>query len=1234
MKPPATASSVTSMLLVGCMLAAAQASQVQSDAASQTTAGEASAEAQDVSVVIHAEQPVQRDGDAQDVHVAVLGFNDRGPSVTLAPLRNALSEMLAGDLSQYQGVRVVERARVERFLSEFNLGEAGLVEAGTARRAGEALTADYIVFGDFRGEEDTVSVDVSLFELTGTQPLGKWTVSASSDRLFALETKLLERVLAVLGHRTPARRQLPAPKVGPSPIVAVLPLWNLGSGRGLQEMESGFSEILQANLSAIPQVRLVERAEIERLLTEQSLASTGLLSAEEAIKIGKLVGAERLVYGSFLELNESLRIDVRLTDVETASLLMATSSTGSLDDFAAQLEQLTLEIVAALSVSPPENAKELVRAAVPKSKLEATVHFFRAGAAFRDGRFADAARDFERALLVDPDNLQAHYGRVASWYNAQDYKRTIVAGQQAFTRKFPLLRSKIKMWIGHWVGMSYWQTEQYDEFVQLCDSLLAEFPHSTFVDNWRFNQALSYLRTNRAAQGAAIFQQIVDHKRTSGDEQAYGDALRELHRFHGSVLAYVVGSRGFKSRRGNRDQMAAFSNQTLENARNGMEVYDLILEHARGKRGLKWARFAQANITHAPRIRFLDGAGRERQFLSRKQQEQYYRKGMQVFGWVPGLEFQVHHYLAPIRASDGDWEGAEESYRYLLEHPGAAFKELLPSDWDTEWIGPTNRVDQRVEAHYQLAKIQLDAWKDEQAALEEYQTIVRDYGVTRCRGQQTAAALEEHGETLEFPDKCALVWGGGANAQEAWETILEPLGYKTHCVGQYLVTAAHLAPYDLVVLVRTGTLPYQPTELFALRSFVATGGSLLCVVSPGWERAAPGIHNPLLAFFGARADQEYVRRAESTRIVPHPITSGIESTAAKCCVDLEVPPDSALIQSEDKTILAAFPYRHGKVVLASYGQWFLPATETKGPQPIRNRTHWTARMLPAALPPEKGNGLQLPLLNNVLKWLLAPPETPDERVAEQRQRFVDAQMQGLRYQFRRASRQEMMDAVQRLVDGAGGDFWQEEALWAAGEASRYAMYFPHENRRGPEYWYGQQAPPEPQTEYYQRLLESFAGSPLLPYAQWRLAECERFKDAQYGRMLIGTTATHKQSALALFEQVEAPSGSFAWAWTKLASGRTRLELGDFQEALAELTVVADQMPNGPEKSYAMQMVGSCYVGLGKKQEARRYFELVRAAPDIVTWPYMADEWLPVRSNGGHETGSLHYRAQNQLDELK
>ena len=58
--------------------------------------------------------------------------------------------------------------------------------------------------------------------------------------------------------------------------MAVLALRNLGPLARLTPMETGFAEMLQANLTALKGIRLVEREKLHAVLKEQKLSLAGL----------------------------------------------------------------------------------------------------------------------------------------------------------------------------------------------------------------------------------------------------------------------------------------------------------------------------------------------------------------------------------------------------------------------------------------------------------------------------------------------------------------------------------------------------------------------------------------------------------------------------------------------------------------------------------------------------------------------------------------------------------------------------------------------------------------------------------------------------------------------------------------------------------------------------------------------------------------------------------------------
>ncbi len=78
--------------------------------------------------------------------------------------------------------------------------------------------------------------------------------------------------------------------------------------------------------------KLVDREGLSKILKEQSLASTGAIAEEKAVKMGNLVGAELLLTGDISELGENIVVNLKVTDVETGALVIAKSFNLSRDE--------------------------------------------------------------------------------------------------------------------------------------------------------------------------------------------------------------------------------------------------------------------------------------------------------------------------------------------------------------------------------------------------------------------------------------------------------------------------------------------------------------------------------------------------------------------------------------------------------------------------------------------------------------------------------------------------------------------------------------------------------------------------------------------------------------------------------------------------------------------------------------------------------------------------------------
>jgi hypothetical protein len=100
------------------------------------------------------------------------------------------------------------------------------------------------------------------------------------------------------------------------------------------------AELVNASLSAEPQIITVERAELEKVLGEQELGLSGTVSGETAAKVGNLTGAKVLVTGRVFKADHELIIVAKIIGTETTRVygeLVKGGADASLTDLSAEL---------------------------------------------------------------------------------------------------------------------------------------------------------------------------------------------------------------------------------------------------------------------------------------------------------------------------------------------------------------------------------------------------------------------------------------------------------------------------------------------------------------------------------------------------------------------------------------------------------------------------------------------------------------------------------------------------------------------------------------------------------------------------------------------------------------------------------------------------------------------------------------------------------------------------------
>lgn len=197
---------------------------------------------------------------------------------------------------------------------------------------------------------------------------------------------------------------------GGSTRLAVAEFENAGADASLAALGKGLQSMLTTDLTGVSGVQVIERQQLGRVMAELDLGkagrNSGRMDKSTLAKLGKLVGATRLLGGSFMVVGGKMRLDGRLYAVETGEVLIAASIEGDKDAFFDLEKQLAHKVVGALGVvlAPKERT---VLSRVQTVDFEAFAAYSRGLAAFDDKRYDDAVKAMGDATRRDKDFLLA-----------------------------------------------------------------------------------------------------------------------------------------------------------------------------------------------------------------------------------------------------------------------------------------------------------------------------------------------------------------------------------------------------------------------------------------------------------------------------------------------------------------------------------------------------------------------------------------------------------------------------------------------------------------------------------------------------------------------------------------------------------------------------------------------------------------------------------------------------------
>lgn len=163
-------------------------------------------------------------------------------------------------------------------------------------------------------------------------------------------------------------------------------------------LRKGLPSLMINRLNGGTDLRVIERERIEWLLNELELQKKAdVVDQSTAVRTGKLLGANAVVFGSYIVHDDEMLVQARVVKVETGEVLLGEQVNGSPDDFATLVRDLSREVTRSLNVELEETQTGMSET----KSLDAMMAYSDGLALLEDGEYRAAYEKFLQALDYD-----------------------------------------------------------------------------------------------------------------------------------------------------------------------------------------------------------------------------------------------------------------------------------------------------------------------------------------------------------------------------------------------------------------------------------------------------------------------------------------------------------------------------------------------------------------------------------------------------------------------------------------------------------------------------------------------------------------------------------------------------------------------------------------------------------------------------------------------------------------
>jgi tetratricopeptide (TPR) repeat protein len=288
-----------------------------------------------------------------------------------------------------------------------------------------------------------------------------------------------------------ARTSIPARR-----SVAVLGFKNLSRSSEANWLSIALADMLTTELAAGGRLRTIPGENVGRMKMELSLSDAESLARDTLAKVGKNLGTDTVLLGSYLTLPEDqIRLDLRLQDVAAGETVAALAESGTETKLVDLVTRAGSRLRQSMGVEEPSAAEVHALAAGAPSNLEAQ-RLYAEGLAKLRVLDALTARDLlKRAVAADSNSSMAHSALADAWTMLGYDAKAKTEAERAFDLSRGLSREERFLVEARYREMA----GEWDKAIGIYGGLLAFFP-----DNVEYGLRLATAQSTRGKGEEAL----------------------------------------------------------------------------------------------------------------------------------------------------------------------------------------------------------------------------------------------------------------------------------------------------------------------------------------------------------------------------------------------------------------------------------------------------------------------------------------------------------------------------------------------------------------------------------------------------------------------------------------------------------------------------------------------------------------------------------------------------------